>query len=292
MKRLLFAPLVCLLALQACDSQPAATVVVYVPADFEERALDWLPQSGLDVTVVAGDSAVLTERVIDKQDAPRADVLVTSGVVDIWRAADEGALRPLGDAAMARIPVALRDPDDAWAAIDSRPLLIVHTGDMPDLAVTTYADLGSPQLKDLLCLTTSSLPANRALLGWLVADLGVKPAERVVRRWIYNLAAPPFASDAELVAALDSGVCRIGIVAAVPDLASWTSLAPAPTYYDIRAVGVTRHARNPEAGQQLVDWMLAEAELPELPGPTDRNIGVAGLRGEDARLLAERAGYR
>jgi len=291
-KRFPLAALVCLLALQACDAPPAARVVVYVPSELEAWAIESLPESGLNVTVIAGDSAALTALVIDKEDAPRADVLITSGVADIWRAADEGALRPLGDAALSGIPAVLRDPDDAWAAMDARPLLIGFTGDMPGPALSSYADLGSPELAGKLCLTISTLPANRALLGMLVAELGVKPAERVVRRWVHNLAAAPFASEEDLVAALESGTCQVAILAADPGRETWTVLTPEPACYAIHAVGVARHAQNPEAGQQLVDWILARVTLPELADAPERNIAAAGLYSEEARLLAERAGYR
>lgn len=292
MNRIALVALVGLFALQACNAPPAAPVVVYVPAELEAWALDSLPGSGLEVTVIAGESSALTERVIDKQDAPRADVLITSGVADIWRAADEGALRPFDGTAVNNVPVAFRDPDEAWVAISARPLRIASTMGRPDPALSSFADLGSPELAGKLCLTLSSLPANRALLGMLIDELGVKPAERVVRRWVHNLAAAPFVSEEELVAALESGRCQVAILAADPGHEAWTVFTPEPTCYDIHAVGVARHAQNPQAGQQLVDWILAGSTLPNSADAPVRNIAAAGFFGEEARLLAERAGYR
>ena len=289
MKRLL---LLAALFLGACDKSPPQQVVVYVPTEFEERANSWLPESGLAVTIIAGDSSSITDRIIGKQESPRADVLITSGVYDIWRAADEGAMRPLDAEVLDRVPDELKDPDLAWAAIGHRSSLIGFTTSAPDFIVERYADLGAPELAGSLCLTSSSLPANRALIAMLIEDLGLKPAERVVRSWVRNLAQTPYATEAELVDALESGACASAIVSESSEAGSPKRFAPEPTYRDIHGIGVARHAGNPEAGQQLVEWVLSEVPVPELVNSNGKNIGIAGWRDEDARLLAERAGYR
>lgn len=289
MKRIL---LLVMLFLGACDNGPPQQVVVYVPAEFEERANSWLPESGMAVTVIAGDSSAITDRIIAKQDSPRADVLITSGVFDIWRAGDQGALRPLAGDTLQKVPTELRDPDKTWAAIGQRSALIEITSSLPDVAATRYADLGAPGLAGKLCLTSSTLPANRALIGMLIEDLGLKRAERVVRSWVRNLAQVPYSTEAELIDALGSGTCGSAIVSGLPETESLVRFAPEPTYLDIQGIGVTRHAGNPESGQQLVEWILSKVSGLEPVNSNGKNIGIAGWRDEEARLLAERAGYR
>jgi len=289
MRRLLIAAAV---LLAACESEPPRPVVVYVPTEYEERASNWLPESGLAVTVIAGDSSANTDKIIAKQDSPNADVLITSGVFDIWRAADEGAMRPLNSAAFESIPDELKDPESAWVALGQQSSLIGFTESAPDIPIASYADLGSAELAGQLCLTSSDLPANRALIGMLIEDLGLKPAERVVRSWVRNLAQAPFATEAELVDALESGACSGAIISAFPETGALTRIAPGPTYRDIQGIGVTRHAKNSDAGQRLVEWALSESPALEPVNSNGKNIGIAGWRDEDARLLAERAGYR
>jgi len=288
-KRLL---LLTVLFVGACDNNPPQQVVVYVPAEFEERANNWLPESGMAVTIIAGDSSANTEKIIAKQDSPRADVLITSGVFDIWRAADEGAMRPLDTEVLKRVPAELRDPDFAWVAMSYRSSQVGFTSSSPNVDGDRYMKLGAPEFKGQLCLTSSSLPANRALIGMLIEDLGLKPAERAVRNWVRNLARAPFATEAELADALESGACSTAIISAFPDVGSLTRIAPEPTYGDIQGIGVSRHAENPEAGQQLVEWVLAEVPVQEPVNSNGKNIGIAAWRYEEARLLAERAGYR
>jgi len=289
MRRLLIATAV---FLSACESEPPQPVVVYAPTEFEESSRSWLSESGLDVTLVTGDSSAITDKVIGKQDSPRADVLITSGVIDIWRAGDVGALRPIQGQALARVPAQLKDPDGAWAALGYRRLVIgVATGADSSL-VTGFRDLAAPGLAGKLCLSSFALPANRVLVGMLIEDLGIKPAERLVRSWVRNLAAAPFASEAELQAALERGDCDFGIISELPDGSPISTVVPRPTYLRIDGIGISRHAANADAAQQFVDWMLADYQPDELNESVVHNAGVAGWRDEDARLLAERAGYR
>ena len=297
MKRLAAIVALSVLAMTACDSarRPEA-VVVYAAAANEATLADWLEEftdeTGIPVTVTFGDSSTHTENVIGDRGVPPADVLLTSTVIDIWRAADEGALRPIQAEAFDAVPQVLKDPDRLWAALDVRYAVIgvsphVQVGRVSDLDGLAHAQLGGQ-----LCLSSSSLPLNRTLMAMLIEDLGVKPAERMVRAWIRNLALPPFPVETELVAALQSGACGYGIFSSSIKTDGIKRISPEPLYIDIDGVGVARHARHPESAQVLVDWMLAEKQSREPVSSNGRNIGLAGWRNDDARLLAERAAYR
>jgi iron(III) transport system substrate-binding protein len=283
--------LVVVLLLGACDSAPPAQVTVYVPTHFEEQANAWLRESGFEVTIIAGASKANTDLIVGKHDSPRADVLVTSGVVDIWYAADNGALRPIAGDAFEDLPDTFKDPDRMWAATASRYMTI---GTAPGLDILTGLDLdklAAPELSAQVCLSTSALEDNRVLIAMLIAEFGNRPAERIVRGWVRNLAAAPFASEEELIDALRVGDCRYGIISSAADAAGIDRIDLASRYYNVQGVGVTRHAQNPEAAQQLLNWMLAEGSWEELPASNSRNVGQAGWYEEEARLLAERAGY-
>ena len=118
---LMAAALVFGLLLAGCGAGEAPqSVVVYVPDSLEQEVRERLAASPFDVTYVTGEGAALTDRVIGKQDVPRADVLVTSNAHDIWRAAERGALRPIESEEVNARPTAVRDPDRLWVAIDLR----------------------------------------------------------------------------------------------------------------------------------------------------------------------------
>ena len=294
---------------QARDAEeaPAGSVTVYAGyVDVEnvrEAFEDFTAETGIRVAVKAGDPALIVDAVIANNGAPPADVLLTPDVAGIWRAAEEGGLRairsePIRNAVAAR----LRDPDHLWTAASYRSVDIVYDPRAIDsVDAGDYIALGAENLRGLVCLATSSLPTNRALLSMLIAEHGIRPTESIVRDWIRNLARPVFGSEAELLNAIEGGECGAGIVSSDafgkfaesrPDHAL-VAITPPGASVNVEGIGVARHARYPELAQQLIEWHVARAGLSEgeVDGIGDRNVGLAGWHDHDAELLAERTLY-
>ena len=289
-----------LFLLVACGDQPEpGHVVVYAHEGAREQRIEELlaeftAETGTLVTLKFGASGELTDTIIGKRDAPRADVLLTAGAADIWRAADNGALRPLADETLAAVPDVLRDPDGYWIAARADSPAVAVADSALTFALDGLADLGGTEFKGRLCLSSSVLPRNRALLAALIESTDNKTAERLVRAWMRNLALPPFASNARLAAALRDGSCELGIAGSSRDLEQlprfWPETEPRPLY--IEGIGVARHATDVEAAQRLVAWIAGHQDKRVYDNARYVHAAVAGWRDEEARLLAERAGYR
>lgn len=324
------AGLLAALTLCACErpaTEPAAPgarpepVVVYASYEDEKHLPSlftaFTAATGITVTVRHRPEQQIVDEVIGKRGSPPADVLLTRSVQGAWQAADAGALRPLqSEKVLARVPGWLRDPDGYWTAIGFSPVRAVCNGERQEDCdgVDAYTDLGKPELKGRLCLSASSIAVNRTLVAGLIADHGVRPAELIVRRWIANLALPPFESEAALLEAVEAGTCRLAVASSLalnrfnrPTVAAtW----PQPGYFDVAAVGINRHARSPETARRLVEWFVDDAAqaaqfdaiglrpvdagvpaaglpFPALDGM--RNASVFGLYEADATKLAERA---
>lgn len=280
---------------------PGAEVVVFtaeeLPADFDERALRFTGETGIRVSVRRKPAAEVVDDVIADRGRPPADVVITPDVAGAWRAADTGALLPLAADTVAALPVNLRDPDNYWAAVDVRFAAVVYDpGRLEPAAFDGYEGLGGARFGDELCLSSSANATNRALIAMLVDKLDARPAEIVVRGWVANLALAPLASADDVIEAVRTGRCAAGFIALAPGAGAPEDLAvhvPDPAYGNARTIGVARHARNPEAARRFVAWYLDDIETTlDAPGLAGRNIGVAGRLDEEARLLAERAGYR
>lgn len=296
MRPRLFA-ILCGMVVAACDSAPPpGPVVVYLSDELEFRFVETLAkftaETDIPVEVVVAPSDAGTDKVIDNRGTPPADVLMTSSVADIWRAAEKGALRPLQGTVLQAVPATLRDPDGLWAAADVHQALIAAAADADISRVRDYGDLARSEFRGAVCLSSAALSVNRSLVGMLIEDLGVKPAERMVRAWVRNLAAAPFATETELLDALRSGDCDYGIVSSSINTGDLSLITPHPSYVDIDGIGVARHAVHPDAAQTLVNWMLTRRALQEPVASNGKNVGLAGWRDEDVTLLAERAGYR
>ncbi len=290
-----------------------APVLVY--ASFEDENYlpslfaDFTRETGIPVAVRHRPEAQIVGEVIAKRGTPPADLLLTRSVHGIWRAADEGALRPLQSQAISRdVPDGLRGPDGDWSAIGFTSIGAVCSAERQEdcNAVDAYEDLGKPGFEGRLCLSASRLAVNRTLVAGLIADHGSRPAELIVRGWVANLALPPFESEAALLQAVEAGTCGLAVVSglAFHDFGRPTVAAtwPQPGYFDVFAVGVNRHARSPDAARSLAEWLigpLAQAALAESIGldPVNRsaashqrlNAAVFGLYEADALKLAERA---
>ena len=286
------------LLLISCDSgPPLPAIIVYAVGDDEialsERLAEFSNDTGIPTTLVFSKSSKNADRVINNSGSPPADVLMTNNVADIWRAADKGALRPLSIEVLEISAPLLTDPDGFWTAVAMRWNVIgalQEESTRPLLA--SYDILAGEELRGRLCLSSSALPVNRSLLAMLINDRGVKNAERLVRAWIRNLATAPFSSEGLLIEAIRDGTCDYGILSRSPYVDDLMYTVPEQHYMHIDGIGVARHARQPEAAQKLVEWLVREKQP---RGTGNRELGavnIAGWRDEEATLLAERAGYQ
>lgn len=284
-------------------------LVVYVPEDntvyTAELFANFTAKTGTRVTIRQAADEANVDNVIRNQGSPRADVLVTSGVHGIWRAADQGALRPIASERLDElVPPHLKDPDSLWVATALRPVVFAYdVRAVQPNELSTYASLADERFKGQLCLTTSTLPANRALVAMLIDQAGTREAELLVRGWVANLALPPFASQQGLLEALSVGDCAVGLVLQ-SDIAKPSSVGalryrlPQTAFVEIDGVGIARHANQPALALQFIEWLLADAHYPDKirdAAPeqvAQRNTGFAGWHYADAVKLVERAAYR
>ena len=286
-----------LLVLAACGGakEPEGpAIVVYATGEegdvLTELLADFTDETGVPVAIHWGNSADNADRLIEKSGIP-ADVLITDNIVDAWRVADNGAFRPLQAPAVAELHSSLKDPDGYWAAIDVRTLVIVHRSDARPLPAS-YNDLGSTEFMGRVCLSSSQRSINHSLIAFLIDEKGLKDTERLVRRWVKNLALPPFASEVAMLDAMRAGDCDYGIASMADDLDGLTPFSPRPPFIDASVVGVGRHAQQPESAHVLVDWLLRTRKIEFQTGDSPPFVGTVGWRDEEVRLLAERAGYR
>lgn len=273
---------------------PPEPLVVYASVVADARLAAMLEAftgaTGVPVDVRSGAAGEQVDAMIAKTGDP-ADVLITDDLVEIWRAADRGALRPIASPALDAHHASLRDPDGLWFVNEIRPLAVVRTGATEPWMVS-FDELGAPEFAGRLCLSSVALVDNRVLLANLIERMGTREAERLVRRWVRNLAKPTFADEASLREAVRAGDCDYGIVSNPHTVFGNWDKAPSPQAYAATAVGIGRHAASPAAAQALADWVLRNASVRIPSYAALPHAGVAGWRDEEVRQLAERAGYR
>ena len=302
---------------QSAEEQPALESVVvyaaysdreYLPALFE----GYTKETGVAVIVRYGDTPGIVDDVIDRRVSPGADLLLVPSVAEIWRAAEEGALRPIYSAFVHdRVPTWLRDPDEFWVALSYRVAVFAYDPDVVSVAeLSGFEVLADSQFRGHVCLSSSSLPINRTVIATLIDEIGIRNTELAVRGWVANLAAPAFDTQAELLRAIHSGDCAIGLVSSQAAAMAVQSIedyrfelfVPTVSYSDIDGVGIARHAQNPNGALALLEWLLSEKIQTQHASHTmayaaisaasgRKNVALVARHSDEADKLAERARY-
>jgi len=313
----------------AIEERPRQPVVVFAayPDAIELDSLfaDFTDETGITIIVRNGSADSVVDDVIQKRVSPAADLLLTESVTGVWRAADEGALRPFNSRLVSdTVADWARDPDGFWFARSYRSAVIVFDpGVFVAADFSSYAVLAETRFHGHLCLTTFGRSINQTVVATLIDELGVRPAEIIVRGWLRNLAAPAFDSEQELLDAIASGTCSVGIasstavaVALTSALSDMAVVTPPNACIDIDGVGIARHANNPQGALAVAEWLLSpsvqtlqaknmltypvnslapvpvELDVPGKDSAVPKNMSRVAWQVSEAIRLAERAQYR
>jgi len=286
--------------------------------------------TGVPVRYMTDSEQPLIQKLKAEGATTVADILLTVDAGNLWYAAEEGVLRPAySDVLERNIPAHLRDPENLWFAMSVRARTIVYdTRKIDPSQLTGYAGLADEKWKGKLCLRTSAKVYNQSLVAMMIARMGERETEIIVRGWVDNLATSVFPNDTKLIEAIAAGQCQLGIVntyyfgrlqrenAAIPVAIFWPTAESGGVHVNISGAGITRHSRNPDGARALLEWMSGEVgqqflagenlEYPANPAvepsplvaawgefdASPMNVTQAGVFQADAVKLMDRANYR
>jgi iron(III) transport system substrate-binding protein len=286
-------------------------------------------ERGIEVKSVTDDGAPLIQRLTAEGANSPADVFISVDAGDLWRATQAGLLQPVKSQALeAAIPAHLRDPEGHWFGLAVRARTIAYsTARVKPAELSTYAALADPRWKGKLCLRNGTAVYNQSLVAMFINDMGEEATERMVRGWIANLAAEPFANDTLMLKAIAAGQCDVGITNSYylgrlqhddkdfPVQIFWADQAGKGTHVNISGGGVTKHARNRAEAVRFLEWLASPAiqqrfaavnfefpanagvdPLPEVKAwgpfkPNEVNVGLIGKTQPQAVMLIDRAGW-
>jgi iron(III) transport system substrate-binding protein len=325
-----FALLALLLGASAAS---ATTLVVYserreplIQPIFEQ----YTRETGIEVRWLTDAAPVLIERIAAEGKSTPADVFLSVDAGNLWQAAERGLLAPITSELLdAAVPAHLRDPGGRWYGLSQRARTIVRSTERVDPAeLSGYAALADAQWKGRLCLRSSKKIYNQSLTAMMIAREGEARTETILRGWVANLAAPPFADDTLLAQAIAAGRCDVGIINTyylgrllkdTPDFpvtVFWPDQKNAGVHVNISGAGVVAASGQPQAAQALIEWLASktvQAEFAainlEFPVRSDValdpvvqawgafradpiNVAEAGRLQADAVRLMDRVGWK
>ncbi len=259
------------------DDEPA-DIQVYSARhyDLEKAFEEFTEETDLTVEFLFGDDSELLERLKKEGDDSPADIFMTVDAGNLWNAAEQGQLTALDSPILTEaIPEDLRDPDGQWFGFAMRARTVVYNPDSVDVAefdtTDTYAGLGDPKWSGRLCMRDATASYTQSLVASLIDLHGRDRALEIVESWVAN-DVEIMSNDIELLEAIDAGACEVGIsnhyylgrkLDEDPDFNAkvfWASQDGEGVHVNISGAGVTRSSDNPEAAQQLLEWLAAKGQ--------------------------------
>ena len=304
-------------------SSRADNLLKPVVAEYEKK-------TGTKVQLVGGQAGPLMEKIRAEGSNTPADVFITVDGGNLWQATQMGLLRPINSPTLkANIPASLRDPKNQWYGLSVRARTIFYnTNKVKPAELSSYAALADAKWKGRLCLRTSNNVYNQSLVGTMIANLGAVKTEQIVKGWVANLAAPPFANDTAMLEAIGAGRCDVGIAntyyygrlmdkqPSLPIGIFFADQQGKGTHVNVSGAGVTKFSKRPAEAQKFIEWLSgSEAqnlfadlnhEYPANPKvkPDPKvakwgsfkqdviNVSVAGSNQKRAVMLMRKAGYK
>lgn len=287
-------------------------------------------KTGTTVKLVNDKAGPLMAKLKAEGSNTPADVFITVDGGNLWQATQMGLLRPINSATLkANIPAHLRDPKNQWYGLSVRARTIFYnTQKVKPSELSTYADLADAKWKGRLCLRTSDNVYNQSLVGTMIANQGAQKTTQIVKGWVSNLAAEPFANDTAMLEAIGAGRCDVGIANTYyygrlmdkqPNLPIGIFFADQQgkgTHVNVSGAGVVKHSKKAAEAQKFIEWLSSSEaqnlfadlnhEYPANPkvNPDPKvakwgkfkqdviNVSVAGSNQKKAVMLMKQAGYK
>jgi len=254
---------------------PTQPLVVYssLPDEILRSVADtYSALSGTRVNYMLDDEATLIDKLGRKEHRPGADILLIPGTGYLAYAVESDVLRPTNSQDLQQdVPENMRDADHYWFGLSAHAVTIVYDERVVNPAnLVDYAGLSDEIWAGQLCMLTSSRTSSRTLVAFLIAELGEKDAEIVVRRWMNNLAEPVFSTGRDLLLAVEEGLCQVAFVASDDVVKSqiegtaqhvaiyWPSTDSGGSQLNLLGGGVARHAGSPARAVEFLEWLATE----------------------------------
>ncbi len=287
-----------LLAMTGCNKSETASAdakkstkqelrVYSIIHDEETQALCDLftEKTGIPVQYLRATTGELVNRVIAEKDDPQADVLLGGASSYHIQANEAGALQPYASPVAASFPSYAKAADNTWTGFCVLTLGIGINSDrfaakFPGMeAPKTWDDLLNPAFKGEIVMTN---PAASSTAYLFVQNQLQRLGETEGWNYLLNLAplVGQFPDSGSAPAKLiGTGEYAIG-VSYIHAVAKYKSqgfsvdtIAPPQSVGDVDCVSILKNAKNPDAAQKFVDFIL-DAEAQTLMSSIDFTIPV------------------
>lgn len=172
-------------------------------------------KTGISVNLVQiKEASQLIARVQEEKDKTEADLVITTDVGNLWRAAEGGVFQPFESSVIEKsVPAAYRDANRLWTGFAVRVrLLAFNNKKLKPKQIARMEDLTQPYLKGRVLVRSSNHVYNQSLAATLLASGGRDSLFSWAKGVTANLARKPQGGDTDQLKAIAAGEGDIAIV--------------------------------------------------------------------------------
>ena len=275
---------------------------------------DFTKATGIKINRVDADDAGIIARLKAEGAASPADVILLVDAVRFGKGEQDGLFLPIKSAALeAAVPAALRAKPTAdgtaWFGFSTRARVVVYDKlKVKKEDVDTYAELGEPKNKGLLCTRSGSHPYNLSLFGSQLEHVGAAQTEAWLKGMVDNMARAPKGGDTDQIRAVASGECGIAITNTYYIARLMRSSAPADkavmdkigvvfpnqqswgTHVNISGAAVAKHSKNVPAAVKFLEYLASPAAQSYFANGNNEWPVVASVKLDNPALQAMTGG--
>lgn len=226
-------------------------------------------ETGVNIQVRYGDTAQLAATILEEGNNSPADVFFAQDAGALGALEKAGRLKKLPDAALNRVDARYRSPSGQWVGVSGRARAIayntktVRESDLPG----TIWDLTDPKWKGKIGWS----PTNGSFQAFVTA-LRLAEGDAKAKQWLEGLKrndAKPYPNNIAIVDAVGRGELSLGLVnhyylysflkeqgQSFPVRNYFLPGAGVGTMINVAGAGILSTARNPEAAQRFLDFLL------------------------------------
>lgn len=199
------------------NTEPAGNIVVYtsraealfkpVVAAFNEEYPD------VTVTLLTGQATELAARLLEERNIPRADVYVSTDMLNMLSLAEQDMFESNPSAAVMAVPAEYRSEDGSWVALTLRLRVIMYNTTLvqPDGLPQSVLDLTDTKWKGQVGSSNSTNGSMIAHLAVLREQLGDAQTESFIKGLVAN-ETRFFGGHTDVRKAVGAGELRLGLV--------------------------------------------------------------------------------
>ena len=234
--------------------------------------------TNIKVNLLTAKPAQIIGKLKAEGDLSEADIISVADVGNIYRAKEAGLLAKVESAFLNdSIPSILRSADNDWFGFTIRARVLFYNPEKTDaLTIKNYEDLARDDMQGEVLVRSSSNVYNQSLMASFIENYGAQKGELWARAVMENMARPPQGGDTDQLRALASGVGSVALANTYyyaillnsenpkdVELANKIKMVfpnqeSTGTHINIRAFGLSKHAKNPENAVKLAEFLLSK----------------------------------